>query len=116
MNNYQNIFYNINSLPQKEKIELLNDAKELSYRWHVDILDCKVSFYRKKIDMSFSSILSLCNKNRSHFVFAHRVTPRENYLEIGFSTLRDPSYFLWIYVNQYYKKELLNKYNLKELD
>lgn len=84
------------SIDQKRNILLL--AKEKCYEWRVDILDCSVSFFRQKIDMSFDEIMGKFNDS-CFFSVIHRNFPPDNYLEIGFSTMRTPEYFLWIYLD-----------------
>lgn len=37
------IFYDVSRLSNEQSIKLLNEAKDLSYEWWVDILDCSKS-------------------------------------------------------------------------
>ena len=89
-----NKFFPINNLSFKQRKELLTIAKEKSYNWWVDILEDSC-VYRKRIDMSFEEIIEKFD-NTCHFHIVHRNNNLENYLEIGFSTLKSPDYFLWI--------------------
>ena len=108
----QDIFYDTIKLTLKQKNNLLIEAKKLSYEWWVEILDCTKSFHRKKIEMLFDEILIKLT-NKSHFVIIHRKI-NEEMLEIGFSTMEDPSYFLWIYCHIEHLKYFIEKYNLNE--
>lgn len=67
----RDIFYDHAHLSNKQKIELFYDAKEQSYEWWVDILDCEKSIARQKIEMSFEDIIKKFGKG-SHFVIIHR--------------------------------------------
>ena len=116
------IFYNNKKLSVEEKKELLIDAKNKSYDIQTDILDCNVSWSRQHIDISFDDILKKISDG-SHFV----VINRKGYeswknteyfktswcLEIGFSTMQSPSYFLFIYVKEDELEFFINKYNLE---
>ncbi len=86
-------FFSTNGLSFEQRKELLIIAKEKSYNWWVDILED--SFYRKRIDLPFEKIIEKFD-NTCHFHIVHRNNNLENYLEIGFSTLKSPDYFLWI--------------------
>ena len=117
MTKFENdIFYDISKLPQDKIIELLREAKDLSYNWWVDILDCKVSFARQKIDMSFNDVLKRIDKS-THFVFINRKghPNREHRLEIGFRTMEDKDYFLFIYVDEEKKDYFIEKYGLVKI-
>ncbi|MEN8120771.1 MAG: hypothetical protein ABFS35_10510 [Bacteroidota bacterium] len=44
MTKFENdIFYDINNLPKDKIVELLHEAKELSYNLWVDKLDCSIA-------------------------------------------------------------------------
>jgi hypothetical protein len=93
--------YNVSNLTFEEKKQLLLRAKAVCQNWWVDILDCAKSYSRQEIEMSFEEILGKFNKD-CHFAVVHRhLPPVENYLEIGFSTFADPSYFLWKYLPEF---------------
>ena len=108
----QHIFYR-NDLSIPQKIELLTEAKEKSYKWWVDILDCNKSFARQKIEMEFEDIVSKLTDN-SHFTVIHRHDYIDKeYLETGFSTMEDPAYFLWICCSIDTLPHFISKYDLK---
>jgi hypothetical protein len=88
-------FYKLKKLTLKDKIEILKKAKDRCNRWWTDKLDCRESWRRISIDMSFEDILGKL-KGDCHFSIIYRDKP-ENYLEIAFSTLeKEVDYFLWI--------------------
>jgi len=73
-------------------------------RWWVDILDCRKSFYRRLIKMSFESIMQKFDE-KCYFSVIHRDRGIEpEYIEVAFSTSSSPSYFLWIMVGMKYAK------------
>ena len=105
-------FYNIDTFPLKKNIEILNDAKEKCYRWWADILDCSKSWARQKINCTFEEIMDRVT-DKTRFTFINRKYI-DDYIEVGFSLMTTPDYFLWIQID---KKELpyfIKKYNLKE--
>jgi hypothetical protein len=113
-------FYDTRNLTLDQKKEILKDARDLSLDWHVDLLDARKSWARKKIEMSFEEILEKLD-DKCHFVFIHRkgfkgdgIAFRGEYqLEIGFATiLGDPSYFLFIHCDEEKLSEFLTKYHL----
>ena len=110
------IFYTISDLPIEKIIELLKEAKEMSFEWWVDILDINNSFARQRIDMSFDDVVKRID-NSTHFVFIHRkgYPDWEHYLEIGFRTMEANDHFLFIHVNEEKLKCFVNKYTLKKL-
>ena len=103
-------------MPQSKIVEIMHEAKELSYNWWVDILDAKVSFARQKIDMSFSDVIKRID-NSTHFVFINRKghPDWEHRLEIGFRTKEAKDHFLFIYVNKDKKEYFLEKYELGKM-
>jgi hypothetical protein len=116
------IFYNTQELTLEQKKEILLDAYNYSFDWHVDILDARKSWARQKIEMSFEDILKKLDEN-CHFVFIHRkgftglsgkALHGEYQLEIGFSTMKDPNYFLFIYCDQKKLSKFLTKYHLEK--
>lgn len=107
------IFYNIRHLTMSEKVMILNDAFAVNERWWVDILDCNISFARKKIEMSFEDIM-LKFHEKAHFVVIHR-KGYEICGEIGFCTLKSPEYFLWIHLSVENLNFIVTKYNLKPM-
>lgn len=95
--------YDTHDLTIEQKVDILHRAKAVCYNWWVDILDCSKSFHRQKIEMSFEEIMAKFD-DRSFFVIIHR-TFHENYLEIGFSTMDTPDYFLWMMLDPKYIPE-----------
>jgi len=110
------IFYDINNLALDKIIELLNEAKKISYDWWVDVLDVNISFARQKIEMSFKDVLKRIDDN-THFVFIHRKghPAWEHRLEIGFRTMEAKDHFLFIYVDKEKERYFIDKYGLKRL-
>ncbi len=112
MNHLQDVFYNVYSLLMENKLDILNNALTVCKDWRVDILDTSKSIRRQKIDMSQKDILSKFH-NSCHFVVIHRrACEKEYYGDIGFSTYDDPSYFLWIYLNEDIFLDLVKRFNL----
>jgi hypothetical protein len=117
----QDVFYNTQELTLEQKKEILEDARKLSFDWHVDVLDARKSWARQKIEMSFEDILKKLDEY-CHFVFIHRkgflgasgkALSGEYQLEIGFSTIiGDPSYFLFIHCDEKKLSKFLKKYHL----
>ena len=115
-------FYNTQKLTLEQKKEILEDARKLSFDWHVDVLDARKSWARQKIEMSFEDIIKKLD-DHCHFVFIHRkgfkgtreTYPNEYVLEIGFSTMRgEPSYFLFIFCDQKELSKFITKYHLEK--
>ena len=111
---YRHTTYKTDHLSLEDKIDLLKDAKEASYSWQIDILDCNVSFARQKIEMEFEEALKKCS-TESFLSVIHRrgYEERKWHLEVCLSTMTSPDYFLWIFVPEDKIEELVNKYNLK---
>jgi hypothetical protein len=111
----RDVFYDIQALPLKRRIQLLKDVKGLCESWWVDTLD-GTSAHRKKVEMGFEEALGKAAKN-TLFVFIHRRGYRNwgYYLEAGFRTLTSPDYFLWINADEKEIDGLVKKYKLKVL-
>lgn len=107
------IFYNITNLSLEKIRELLEEAHNLSYYWHVDVLK-KVK--RELEIMPFEKIMEKCVKE-SFFVFIFRrgYSNWTWFLEIGFRTMTNPDYFLFIDVDPKYLDYLVDKFGLKAL-
>jgi hypothetical protein len=112
------IFYDAYDLPLERKREILNRARELSYKVRVDKLDCSVSFARQKTDMSYEEVLKKLD-DECHFVVIHRRGYTRDgdgeYGEIGFRAMRGIDYFLWINLTVSDLNTLVNEFNLKPL-
>ncbi len=120
----QDVFYDVSKMKIDTKRKVLIDAKDKSYDWWVDKLDCSISFSRQQIEMSFEEIMEKLSDS-CHFVIIHRkgYTPQNQddkddiwrwKLEIGFSTMTGVSYYLFIYVDQEYLEYFIKTYKLKE--
>ena len=107
------IFYKICHLTMSERVIILNEAYTLHENWWVDILDCNISFARKRIDMSFEDIM-LKFYEKAHFVVIHRKGFGQ-YGEIAFCTLKSPEYFLWIHLSEEKLQYIVTKYDLKPM-
>lgn len=80
----------------EQRRDILLRAKEKCRHWWADILDCRKSWFREKIDMSFDDIMAKYTRE-AHFSIIHRNLLPEDFLEIGFRTAGpSPDYFLWI--------------------
>lgn len=100
-------------LSLEQKIDILRQAVEIADHWWVDILNCQVCIYRKKVEMSLDTILAKL-KESSHFTIIHRKTCGENHVEFGFSTMGlEPTYFLWVNVPVEPAIILLDKFGLE---
>ncbi len=111
----QHEHYDTSVLSFKEKEDLLRRAFDKKFKWWVDKLECRVSFAREKIDMSFEEVMTHFS-DKAHMVVIHRKEkfPNVPYLEVGFCTMGSPiEYFLWIKVPISLKEEFVK--NLKKL-
>jgi len=108
-------FYDVQGLTLEQSEALIWKARGVCERWWVDKLDCRESFCRQSIDMSFEEVMSRFGE-KSHFVVIHRRPPigfPDEYLEVGFRTMESPvDYFLWIVVPLERKDEVVG--GLKE--
>lgn len=111
----KHIFYKTENLTLEERIDIIEYAKEKSYKWRVDILDCNVSFAREEIKMSYDDIMAKFNLE-CHFVVISRydIFKKEYYGEVGFCTLKTPEYFLWVYIENGVFSELIQKFKLEK--
>lgn len=96
-------FWNTYQLPIEQKVAILRRAKEVCENWWVDILDCRKSWCRERIDMTFEEVME--KYDGSALSIIHRDLPPENYLEIGFRSGREPEYFLWLILDISYLPE-----------
>lgn len=109
----RDIFYDTRHLRVIDKLNLCKDALNICYEHKIDILDCKVSWARQSTDLTIPQILKKLDKS-CHFTVIER-NFYEPHLEIGFCTMSDPSYFLWIFIDLKKKHQLLIKYNLDKV-
>ena len=106
---YPDIFYKVGKLPLEKKIKIIEKAKDLSFEWRVDKLDCSESWSRQKIDMSYEEIMGKFDDS-CHFVLIYRKgydywKDKEMFNhrwcgEIAFTTMASVSYYLWVYVSE----------------
>ncbi len=100
-----NVNYKTHALSLEEKRQLLLKAKAVCSHFWVDILDCSKSFARQRIDMPFEEIMAKLDE-KCHFTVIHRnFLPIDRYLEMAFSTMTSPDYFLWIILDEKYIPE-----------
>ena len=88
----------------EQKIDICHRAHAKCFNWWADILDCSKSFCRQQIDMTFEEIMEKFD-NKALFSIIHRKFAGENHLEIGFRTMGDPDYFLWMQLDPEYISE-----------
>jgi hypothetical protein len=110
------MFYSVNDLDLKIKTSIIEDSIDACYEYHIDILDCSKSWARQRSDLTLNEIKEKLTDD-CHFVFIERENyfTKEKHGEVGFSTLKDPSYFLFIYMDVNELNKLKDKYNLKPL-
>lgn len=92
--------FKANGLTLDEKVKILNDSYNMCFTHWVDKLDCKESFLRQCIDMSFEEVMQKFDDS-CIFTLLHRIAfTEQEHIEVGFCTL-DPtvSYYLWIQVS-----------------
>jgi hypothetical protein len=110
-------FYDTQKLSFDQKTALLNDCKEICFRWFVDKLDCNESFARKGIEMSFEDIMKMFDDS-NHFVVIDRGRyglDNRHHFEIGFCTNGNITYFLFILVEKEKMPAIIEKYELKPM-
>jgi hypothetical protein len=98
--------YKLKDTSVKNKTKLLRECCAISFNWHIDSLDCSLSFTRQKTDLSLDDVLEMFD-NSCHFVIIKRlrgdrlIADSEPYYEVGFSTMNctKPDYYLFIYVS-----------------
>jgi hypothetical protein len=115
---FYDIFLDVSGINLESKKNILHDAFAVNTEWWVDILDCSVSFYRIYVDMSFEDVL-LKLDDSSHFVTILRTGKHrgcDNYGEIGFSTMKTPSHFLFIHVTEDDYWKIANKHKLERIN
>lgn len=114
-NHKQHIFGKVDNLSLKKKISILDLAKELSYEYRIDKLDCSISWSRQQIDMSFEDVMKKFDSS-CHFVVILRrgFDFEKNKGEIGFRSGGKINYFLFIYLTPENLEKIIKKYNLKK--
>ena len=115
------IFYDVKRLPLETKKEILKWAYERSYNFHVDVL--RGTKPRQTTNMDFEEGMMYFSDD-SHFVVIYRRgyeswNTKDNlykwHLEVGFRTMKDADYFMFIECDEKYVQECVEKFNLKEL-
>jgi len=111
------MFYKVSHLDLKTKNSIIQDSIDVCNEYQIDILDCNVSWARQRSDLTLDEIMEKLNDD-CHFVFIEREDyfSKEKHGEVGFSTLKDPSYFLFIFMDIQELNKLKDKYNLKPFD
>ena len=94
--------YNTDHCSIKKKKEILKEAYSICSSWWTDVLDCRISMYRKPIDIEFEEAMCYF-RDDVYFTVIHRNSKRmidePDYLEVGFSTVDSgPTHFMWIIV------------------
>jgi hypothetical protein len=109
-------FYKLSKLDETQLRSFFKDAIFLSYNTHIDILDINKSISRERcVTKTIQDMLNGVSI-RNHNVCIDRSIQYENekYGEIGYSTLKSPDYFLYIFVGLDNLRELIKKYDLEE--
>lgn len=109
-------FYDLTKFQNRNKLrEFFKTAIMLSYDTHIDVLDCNISFRRQ--NCTTKTIIDMLNDVRlaNHNVCVDRSVQHEgsNYGEIGYCTMGNPNYFLYIFVTLENLQCLVDKYNLE---
>ncbi len=109
------IFYKADRLSIETRVDIINHAFVVKNNWHVDKLDCSVSWARQRIKMSFAEIMKKFGKG-CHFVIIHRFDSIDGeYGEVGFSTMSGKeSYYLWIFLTVVELDKLVKQYKLQK--
>ena len=111
----RDIFYDTQGLPLEQKRAILEDCKEICFRWWTDKLDCSVSWARQSIDMTFEEIMGKFD-DKAHFVVIDRdfyPIDEKKHFEIGFRAMSGIDYFLFLWVKDEKMPTIIEKYNLK---
>jgi hypothetical protein len=108
-------FYNLKNLSTAQLRKFYKDAILLSYDSHVDKIDCSTSWRRIRTnDKTLQDMLDIISKSL-HNTCVDRSVQHEILKEgeICFSTYKDPTYFLYIFVTLDNLKILTEKYKLE---
>lgn len=89
----------LQSLSRDAAITLFKEAKKWAgSHWHLDIIDCRWSFIRQTIHVTFLEALEVFKRLNGVPVAFYRIGAGEDYLEIGFYTVEEPTYYLFMNV------------------
>lgn len=106
-------FFEVEHLTMEQKRRLFYEAKNLSYDWRVDKLNCKYSFQRKKIEMPFESILKQFNENSLMIIKEDYDYLEEGYkFTVMFRKSAQIDLFLWLFIKKKVSEYLIKKYKL----
>ena len=115
------LFYDLEPLSFKEKLNLCRYCKELSFEWWLDRLK---SIQRQSTNINNFEEALIYAKEDSIFTFIHRkgfehwknnkFFSHNWCLEAGFRSMTTPDYFLWIYIDEDKLEDIINKFNIKE--
>jgi hypothetical protein len=99
----------LSGISQEGLKTLFRACKEYGHWWY-DILDCRWSMRRQKLDVGFEEGLGIM-EGRGFKIFPIAIYKTGGYnsdcLEVGFHTFSDPAdYFLWINVALEYASEI----------
>lgn len=108
-------FYNLNSLSTKQLKSFFTDAIMLSYDTHVEILSDESIRRHRSFERTIGQMIDDCNTSYHNVCIDRSVSLGvSNYGEIGYCTLGNPDYFLYIFVTLENLQILVNKYHLEE--
>ena len=118
------VFYNTDHLSVEDKKNLLRDAKNKSYNWHIDILDDSIA--RKMIKYArFEKYLKMIDDDtffvfivRGGFLNKIKLSRKWNWnsfcIQTGVRTMTTPDYFIFINVDLKHFDYFKEKYKLNE--
>lgn len=119
---YQDIFYQTDHLNLTTKSQILEDAYQVCYNYHVDKLETG-NVQRQRTDMTFNQIFNSFDENCHFVVIYRRGFDDDNQFmgrpswkgEIGFTTMNpgNDNYFLFIYLTEDQLFDLVDKFELK---
>jgi hypothetical protein len=109
-----NRFYNIEKLSTKELKRFFKDAVMLSYDTHIDKLDCDISWLRQTTnEKTIKGMIDNCSKSYHNTCIDRSLHSRnESHGEIGYTTITQKAYYLYIFVTLENLKALTDKYKL----
>jgi adenine-specific DNA methylase len=118
MNTKADVFYNAEDrLTKDQQVELLEDAKTVCVKWWVDELDCKKSFARQRIEMSWEDAIEHF-KNVEGFCMVSVIERKEQFdmsrhLEVSYR-IQDGrrDLFLWIVIQKDIGESFVKKHGL----
>ena len=106
--------YELSKLDMDIIKKILKEANKMAFDAHVDKLDCSISFARQRTDIKPEDAIDTLLTRNCHIVFIKRLFADEPYFEIGFSTLSDISYFLFLSLKDADGEKLIEKYDIQK--